>query len=574
MRIFTKTSLLFFLLPAFQVNAQPGFIWGTQTGGINSRSYGTHSTAVDANGNVYMTGYFGDSADFDPGPGTANLVSAGASDIFICKWDAAGNFVWAIRFGGPFEDLSNAIDIDKSGNIYVTGGFQDTVDFDPGPGSYTLVSPQGFNMYVAKFRSNGSLVWAVKSGGEGNVAPLTWLTVNGAEEVLVVGNFNDTVDFDPGQGIAEMMSSEGKMFILKLTSSGTYIWAKQVGGENCMGGTTSVSADSAGYIYVSGALAGQGDFDPGPGIYYLNSTSTWGCDAFVVKVDVSGNFIWAETFGVTSTSSYHNTYCRSMVADESGNVYLTGDFSGTEDFDPGTNTFNMTSFSFSNDDVYVIKLDANGNFAWAKRIGGTPTENGESIEIDNAGNVWTAGSFSYTVDFDPGPGIYNLYTPWQGAFVLGLNSYGDLLCAGVFTGGPGDQTGGNSIAADPSGNIYFGGMADGTTDLDPTPASFQISSPNGNSFLVKLTPCSTSGYEEENDHQSFTLFPDPSNGLFTLSGITEPTELKIFNSLGQEIYTSHAFTRASIDLSDRPKGIYFVQLMNEKGSSTKKMIIE
>src|SRR5674476_671097 len=133
--IFSVITLLFFSsLQAQNVS----LVWAKNMGGA-SDDY-VNSIAVDASGNVYTTGYFLGTVDFDPGAGTYNLTSAGGYDIFISKLDASGNFVWAKNMGGASDDRGTSIAVDASGNVYTTGSFRGTADFDPGAGTYNLTS--------------------------------------------------------------------------------------------------------------------------------------------------------------------------------------------------------------------------------------------------------------------------------------------------------------------------------------------------------------------------------------------------------------------------------------------------
>jgi hypothetical protein len=108
--------------------------------------------AVDANGSVYTTGDFADTVDFDPGVGTANLTSAGGSDIFISKLDSNGDFAWAKRIGGTGADVGRRIAVDTALNVYTTGTFEGTVDFDPGIGTANLTSTTPEDFFIAKLQ--------------------------------------------------------------------------------------------------------------------------------------------------------------------------------------------------------------------------------------------------------------------------------------------------------------------------------------------------------------------------------------------------------------------------------------
>ena len=116
--------------------------------------------AVDTAGNVYTTGGFQETVDFDPGIGIVNLTSAGGYDIFISKLDVLGNLVWTKNLGGTSDDYGQSIAVDYSGNVYTTGYFSGTVDFDPGAGIFNLTSVGSIDIFVSKLDASGNFVWA------------------------------------------------------------------------------------------------------------------------------------------------------------------------------------------------------------------------------------------------------------------------------------------------------------------------------------------------------------------------------------------------------------------------------
>src|SRR5207245_7660598 len=126
---------------------------------------GAHGIAADSAGNVYTTGFFSGTADFDPGPGTFNVISAGGQDIFVSKLDTDGNFIWAKALGGNAQDIGFGIAVDGVGNVMTTGFFFGTADFDPGPGTFNLTSSGLFDTFVSKLYSSGNFVWPSDLGG-------------------------------------------------------------------------------------------------------------------------------------------------------------------------------------------------------------------------------------------------------------------------------------------------------------------------------------------------------------------------------------------------------------------------
>jgi hypothetical protein len=376
------------------------------------------SIAVDSSGNIYTTGYFNGTVDFDPGTGTTTLTSAGSDDVFVSKLDSSGNFVWAESFGGTSSDRGESIAVDSSGYVYTTGNFGGTVDFDPGTGTTTLTAG-GYDVFVSKLNSSGALVWA-KSFSGASLDRGESIAVDSSGNVYTTGYFEGTVDFDPGTGTTNLTSAGVQdVFVSMLNSSGALVWAESFGGTSLDLGT-SIAVDSSGYVYTTGYFEGTVDFDPGTGTTTL--TSAGGYDIFVLKLYPTGNFVWAKSFGGTSSDFGYST------VDSSGNVYTTGYFAGTVDFDPGTETSTLTSAGSV--DVFVSKLNSSGNFVWAKSFGGTSLDLGTSIAVDSSGNVYTTGYFEGTVDFDPGAGSTTLTSAGNvDVFVLKLTSSGESLAA-------------------------------------------------------------------------------------------------------------------------------------------------
>jgi hypothetical protein len=336
-------------------------------------------------------------------------------------WSSAEATV--IVFGGTSNDSGYSIAVDSSGNVYTTGFFEGTVDFDPGAGTTTLTSAGSADVFVSKLDSSGALVWAKSFGGASNDVGRS-IAVDSSGNVYTTGFFEGTVDFDPGAGTSNLTSAGGAdVFVSKLNSSGVLVWAKSFGGASLDVGI-SIAVDSSGNVYTTGYFQGTADFDPGAGT--SNLTSAGDFDIFVSKLDSSGNFVWAKSFGAAAVDTGN-----SIAVDSSGNVYTTGIFAGTVDFDPGAGTTTLTSAGSV--DIFVSKLDSSGALVWAKGFGGASLDVGNSIAVDSSGNVYTSGYFNGTADFDPGAGTSTL-TSAGGAdiFVLKLTSSGEALVAPVY----------------------------------------------------------------------------------------------------------------------------------------------
>lgn len=468
------------------------FLWAKQLGGVGDDI--SRSCTVDAAGNVYTTGTFSGTADFDPGPGIYNLAADSNSRLngFISKLDAAGNFLWAKKIGGINQVYCNSIVVDANGNVYIIGYFSGTAEFGAGSGITDMTSTGSSDAFVLKLDASGNYIWAKQIGGSGIASGIS-ITVDANGNVCIVGTFSGGIDFDPGLGIYDMTSiGTYDVFILKLDTSGNFIYAKQIGGYYGSGYTegNSIAVDASGNVYTTGFFSGQTDFDPGPGIYNMAVPSWWTIsndDVFILKLDASGNFLWAKQLG-----GVNDDHGLSIAVDANGNVYTTGYFHITADFDPGPGIYNMTAGFGNASGVFVSKLDALGNFLWAKQLGGFGGDIGNSIAVDGNGNVYTTGYFTDTADFDPGPGIYNMIAPNPpgsignyNVFISKLDASGNFLWAKQLGGTNSDQ--GNSLAVDAIGNVYTTGYFRGTADFDPGPGTYNLTSFGGrDAFVVKL----------------------------------------------------------------------------------------
>jgi hypothetical protein len=401
----------------------------------------------------------------------------------------AQSYQWAHSFAGTSDDYGKSVAVDAAGNVYSTGYFSNTVDLDPGPGTYTLSSPGGFtDVYISKLDAAGNFLWARTIGGSNN--DITYgISLDASGNVYTVLNYaSNDCDFDPGPGTYTLsLSGASDIAISKLDASGNFIWAKSMGGAG-YDAPACITTDATGNVYTTGYVgAGVADFDPGVATYTL--TSAGSNDMYISKLDASGNFVWAKLIGGTA-----NDAGRAIQADASGNLYLTGIFGGVTDFDPSPSaTFNMTASGTQ--DIFILKLDAAGNFGWAKKFTGASVENGNSLGLDASGNVYIAGSYVGTVDFDPGAATYSL-TPVTGAdiFIAKLDNSGNFIWAKSM-GGTAASDHAYAASVDAAGNVYATGLFGGTNDFDPGPGTYTLTTVGGfDIFILKLDASGNFGW--------------------------------------------------------------------------------
>ncbi len=366
---------------------------------------------------------------------------------------------WALHTGSTSTDQGDALVIDAQGNAYAAGYHQGAADLDPGAG---VVATTGAGMYIQKFDPQGLLIWAVDIAGAGsfNFYDLA-LDANG--NLVAVGTFAGTMDFDPGAGTSYLTAQGGRdVFVLKLSAAGTFLFAKvAVTGTGVDEVPRSVGIDPQGNIVVGGWFTADADFDPSPATAVRYSAGS--LDAFVAKYDSSGNLVWVQNLGNTSVDAVLD-----MTIDATGNITAVGKFAATVDFDPGVATVNLTAAG--NFDGFIIRLDPNGNLVWARPFTTSQGNNcaPNSITTDATGNMIVAGSFFGAVDLDPGAGLANtLTTGLADMFVLKLDAAGNYLWSWGFGGGY--QDGLYDVSTDAIGDIYVASVYEGTVDFDPGP---------------------------------------------------------------------------------------------------------
>lgn len=325
--------------------------------------------------------------------------------------------------------------------------------------------------------------WAKQWGGIG-AEQYSSIAADSDGNVYTCGTYYDTFDFDPGPDTLPLNSTgTGGIFITKLNPEGNLVWANLQNGDNLLFGGT-ITLDAAGNLYSIGSFQGNLDCDPGPGVFTL-STSPSRTDVFVSKIDPAGDLIWAKKMGGAG-----DDYAREITVDAAGNVFTLGVFEGTADFDPGVGIHFITAVGLQ--DYFISKLDVTGKFVWAKRLaGGIPSSPHyfNSADTDPEGNFYLAGAYADTLDFDPGPGVFELKTPdyVYRAFVLKLDPMGNFLWVKDM-GGENSSCRVKGMELDADGNILMVGTYWGEVDLDPGPGTANFSTINTLEFLVKLDP--------------------------------------------------------------------------------------
>ncbi len=539
-----------------------------------------HCVTVDVSGNVYITGAFYDTVDFDPGNGISNLIAAGQRDAFIQKMDANGNFLWVRSFGGATDDISFYIDTDQNGNVFTTGYYNGTVDFDPGPNVTSLTSSGVENVYIHKMDSAGNFQWVRDIGNGLAITSSRSVHLDLSGNIYTSGIYLGIVDFDPGSGVSNLNSNGNQAgFVQKMDNDGNFIWARSfvgTAGSNSTSDAHEIGIDFQGNIYTVGAFYGTIDFDPGPGVnnlIFTNSASER--FIFVQKMDSLGNFIWVRSFG--EFILYHDF---NIAVDSVGNTYVAARFHNTVDFDPGPWQTNYTSSGSA--DVFVQKLDSSGHFLWTRTFGGLDFEDLKAITLDNAGNIYTVGIYGGSVDFDPGLGS-DIRTSTAGnydVYIHKMSQCGINLGVDVISSFDGFTLSANHINASyqwlDCNNAYL--PITGETNQNYSPivnGSYAVEISNHN--CIDTSACiDVSGLSADiiDGISEVRIFPNPASDKVHVNISSDYNYVHLYNVLGEKILSQQiSKNEFEVDIENLPKGVYFANFFdNESNQYTCKIV--
>lgn len=428
--------------------------WDSHT---NNSSFLTHAITTDDEGNIYVAGNFTTMASFNNG---VQSINAASGSLFIVKYDKDGNTLWATNAGNnnQYDEILGITVKGDGSEIFVTGQFSYNVTF----GSFSLtptISNGAVNsndIFVAKLNDTGgnrNWAWAIKAGGKGTDAAVA-IARDNAGKIYVGGTLgyystdganNEAVVFGALATINCVQNRDS--FVARLTDNGnsaTWDWVK----TSTVNVACSISNDFEdrlngiavnkinGDVFITGFY-----YQPTSGLISFGSTqfpTTYGDDAYFAKLDTDGNWQWATKSGgpCCANGNFGNQNGKSIAVDSVGNVFVMGDFTNTMSFGINSNEITplTTTGTSSGRDVFIGKINANGTWAWAKKMGGPTVDYGGGIKYQN-GQIWGIGSFTGTASFKNNNQLIS--EGLEDIFIVNLDKNGNWIGEGANSaGGP------------------------------------------------------------------------------------------------------------------------------------------
>ena len=539
MKKYLSSIMVFISISACVVGQS--FDWATATGGGGSDQ--AYAIATDASGNSYVTGWFSGSANF----GDIVLNSEGGKDIYLAKYNGNGEILWAKRAWGVASNSAAGICLDWDGFPIITGWFAESIHFD----EITLESWGSYDMFVARYNSEGDVIWAKSAGGEGDDYG-NRVTTNLEYDVLVSGSFRYTANF----GEETTVTSEGNrdIFIANYSNEGNFHWVKRAGGEGEDRAYDIISA-SDGSTYFTGLFNGKAYF----GEHDINCTSLLG--TYVAKMNAGGNFLWVRK-GHGGANDYARGFGISM--DGEGYVYSTGAFSGSLTFGEQTVAASGGQYDF---DMYIAKHNHEGGLAWIKKGGGYGSDQGFDIYTNSGGESFVTGFFSNIAEFG---GQFLESAGKSDIFIAKYNWAGEVEWLKLAGGDYQDYGYGISHGNTSENNLYICGNYQEEAAFDDIIIS---NWGNFDMFTAKLN--FDGDFVVENNNNSFIISPNPSNGTFEIS-LNSPHKtitIQIFSSDGKLILEEKTSGKQKSILikTDLASGIYNLRI--PELSSNGKLVI-
>ncbi len=555
-------------------NGNGEYLWHQQIytdDGTQYAEVSINGVATDGNGDVYVTGSFDGTANISE---TISITSTavGTSSMFVVKYSGAdGTPIWADDAAGTSSSDGRNIAIDSNNDIYITGYFSGDADF----GIYPLAA-ESTDGFVTKYNSSGICQWASKLGSTSSDY-CSSIAIDNSDNVFVVGMYSGT----PTIGSTTLPNGDMDMFIAKATSAGVWQNANSFS-TGYYQFTHDIDCDSDGNVFIVGNFYTSIDF--GDGLQSFSNTP-----GYLAKYDNSLTYQWNKIMESTLDDPDNGT--DALKIDAENNIIVVGSFQGILDFGSG---ISISETIGSHQAPYIAKFNNAGEIQYAQAFNNIiASSGGEGLAIDVVGNsIFVAGELNNALTI----GSHSVGSPgnakyiWVASDFIPTSTDNDIL---TFT--LAEQIG--EAIIDTENHTVVIGVAEGTNvaELTPTitvsenatinpeggtqqnftnPVEYTVTAENSDAQIWTITVDIVSGINSI--ESQFSIYPNPSNGIFTLeNGNLVVRSIEIADITGKTIENHIINSQSSIiNLENHAKGVYFLRINTEKGSYTKRLIIQ
>ncbi len=430
--------------------------WKRQTRGDKGDQFNRVRTTPF--GDVVAAGSFADKANLETNnTGQVQLRSEGGLDCMMAMWDANGRFMYKLNFGGDGNDEILGLAPGPFGEVFITGYFSDEIEFEDANGrEIELESAGGTDGFVARVDSRGRITWAFRFGGSGNDRG-TGIDVARNGNLWVAGTFSNTFNLKGLFGTQQSLNSAGgtDAFLAKFSGVGSLFWAATAGGPG-NDAAVAAAADRANNGFMLGTFTGSANFRTSNKLFTRSAVG--GNDVFVLGMSNGGNLDYVTAMGGAGSEEAND-----LAADpRNQGVVAIGTFSGTSAF--GSTSLTSTGGL----DAYLVRLGTTGQVQWARRMGGTNMDLGQSVRMARNGQILVGMAFDTRVTM-PGNTVITENNGWLTGLIARLTADGTgVLFSAKIMGPRGDDA---VLGVDTSirGGCYAAGMFHSRTRLRVLP---------------------------------------------------------------------------------------------------------
>ncbi|MEZ4818257.1 MAG: T9SS type A sorting domain-containing protein [Flavobacteriaceae bacterium] len=356
--------------------------------------------SMDTQGDITVAINFTENLVFQDISGTSEWQTMGTMDFGLVHMSSSGGTYWSLHYSGTENFFSSHLASNSNNDLLITGGFSGTTKFDLNNPNNEVTSNGEEDSFLLKLNQSGSYIWSIAFGSILSDF-LEQIVVDSNNNIFAIGYFEGEINFDPSSGIDSLITSNKDIFFVKINNTGTLLFAKSFIGSSSTNHILDAEIDHENFLLLSGSFSEIMDFDPSPTNFEVNAENI---DAFIIKLDNNGSFEWIYTFYSTNTTLPNEVW--SLAVDSQNNIYSTGKFLDTVDFNSSpTEEFLLTSSGEK--DIFLLKLEPNGNFTHASKIGGAARDVGTSIFVNQQDYVFLSGTFRESADLQFGNEVTN-----------------------------------------------------------------------------------------------------------------------------------------------------------------------